>query len=660
LKQLSIRPRPRTSSQVVSSICSAGRCASLLIVGALASLAIACSPKMSGVPSTPGGAAGTNVPSGAGGHSTGMVDGGAGSGGSVTTGGNSGNSGGAPATAGTAGAADAAAGNGGSGGSSMIGGTTDPTGTPTLPSGRGAIMPFTEYEAEAGTTVGGTVLGATRTVNSTSDIAAEASGRMAVRLAATNAYVEFKNLNPSNSIVVRYSIPDGGLDSSATLSLYVDGKFLQKLKVTSRYSWSYGGPDDFANTAVEKNPGAGTPHHFFDETRAMVGDIPVGSMVRLQKDNDDTAANYDIDLVDMEQVPDAFAKPAGFLAVTDCGAIPNDGLDDSAAFQTCVTRTRNLYIPEGTFDLKSKEISVPGITIRGAGMWRSIVNGFFARFDCYLQTCKFYDFGINGDTTQRDDSSPETAFTGNGMSGALIEHIWVEHKKLGVWPGSNTNGLTIRNSRFRDLFADGINFPCGTSNSLVEHTHIRNSGDDSFATWSLNSCAANNNNIFRHVFGQLPWRANCFGIYGGSTTIEDSVCADTVQYPGVLLGRMFNANAFGATKISGLTLTRAGGPMYGQQGAFKLNAEQGPVQNIQVSDLDVESSTYSGIQLAGGNTVDTVSFTNVTITSPGGCGILAQGTGAADASNVVVTGTGSGLCNEKGFNFIKGAGDSGW
>ncbi len=100
--------------------------------------------------------------------------------------------------------------------------------------------------------------------------------------------------------------------------------------------------------------------------------------------------------------------------------------------------------------------------------------------------------------------------------------------------------------------------------------------------------------------------------------------------------------------------------MYGQQGAFKINAEQGAVQNIQVSNLDVDSATYSGIQLAGGNTVDTVSFTNVTVTSPGGCGILAQGTGAANASNVVVTGTGSGLCNEKGFNFIKGAGDSGW
>jgi hypothetical protein len=444
------------------------------------------------------------------------------------------------------------------------------------------------------------------------------------------------------------------------LSLYVDGKFRQKLKVTSRYSWSYGGPNDFANTAIEKNPGSGTPHHFFDETRAVVGDIPVNSMVRLQKDADDAAANYDIDFIDMEQVPAAFGLPAGFLSVTDFGAVPNDGMDDTAAFQACAGRTRNLYIPEGTFDIKTKEISVQGITVRGAGMWRSVVNGPFARFDCYAGGCKFYDFSITGDTTLRDDRSPETAFTGNGMSGTLIEHVWVEHKKLGVWPGNNTTGLTIRNSRFRDLFADGINLPCGTSNSLVEHTHIRNSGDDAFAVWSLNTCGANTGNTFRHVYAQLPWRANCFGLYGGSTSVQDSVCADVVQYPGILIARQFDSNAFGTTTVSGVTFTRAGGPMFAQQGALKLSSDQGPVQNIQVSNVDIDSPTFSGIHLAGRNTIDTVSFTGINITSPGGCGILAQTAGAADATNVVVTGAGSGLCNERAFNFIKHAGNVGW
>ncbi len=241
------------------------------------------------------------------------------------------------------------------------------------------------------------------------------------------------------------------------------------------------------------------------------------------------------------------------------------------------------------------------------------------------------------------------------MTGALIEHVWVEHKKLGVWPGNNTSGLVVRNSRFRDLFADGINLACGTTNALIEHTHVRNSGDDSFAIWSQGTCPAASGNVIRHVYAQLPWRANCFGLYGGSTTIQDSVCA-----PGILIGRMFDATGFGATKITGVSLIRAGGPQYGQQGALKFNAMQGPVQNVQVSNVDIDTPTYSGIHLTGGNTIDTVSFSAVNVSSPGGCGILAQAPGAADAANVAVSGTSTGLCNEKGFNFIRGTGNAGW
>ncbi|HEY1533845.1 MAG TPA: right-handed parallel beta-helix repeat-containing protein, partial [Polyangiaceae bacterium] len=504
------------------------------------------------------------------------------------------------------------------------------------------------------------LLGPTRTGSSINDVAAEASNRQAVRLTNVNDSVTIKNLNASNSIVVRYSVPDNGLDYTGTLSLYVNGTKRQKLAVTSRYSWTYGGVNDFNNVGVEKNAGAGSPHHFFDEVHALTGDIPVGASVKLQKDADDNAAHYDIDLIDMEQVASApAAKPAGFMSIVDCGAIPNDGKDDGPAIQLCFTRSKSLYIPEGVFNMTTKEISAQGATIRGAGMWRSVLKGFYARFDCYAGGCKFYDFAIDGDSTHRDDSSPETGFTGNGMSGSLIEHVWVEHKKLGVWTGNNTTGLTIRNSRFRDLYADGINLSCGTSNSLIEHTNIRNSGDDSFAAWSANTCPNEQNNIFRNVYAQLPWRANCFGIYGGGTTIQDSVCSDT-QYPGILLGAMFNSNAFTATKVTGVSLLRAGGPQYGEQGALKLNPEQGPIQNIQISNVDIDSATYSAVQFAAGNTIDTVSLAGVNITKPGGCGLLAQGGGAADVSNVVISGAGSALCNEKGFNFIKGAGNVGW
>jgi hypothetical protein len=96
---------------------------------------------------------------------------------------------------------------------------------------RGATLPYEEYEAETGTT-NGTLLGPSRTWT---DIPSEASGRQCVRLDGTGQFVELESRAPANSIVVRYAIPDApnGGGMSATISVYVDGVFRQKLQLTS-------------------------------------------------------------------------------------------------------------------------------------------------------------------------------------------------------------------------------------------------------------------------------------------------------------------------------------------------------------------------------------------------------------------------------------------
>ncbi|HWZ92573.1 MAG TPA: hypothetical protein VNW92_27090, partial [Polyangiaceae bacterium] len=186
--------------------------ASLWALAALLALA-ACTTGNVDDPSVQGGSGNTTSSQsgaggqivGAGGNSTvgagGSGNGSGASGGAIIGGGGTSTGAGGTST----GAGGTSTGAGGTTAPGMIG-TTDPSGQPTLPNGRGAIMPFTEYEAEAGTVMGGSVLGPTRNVDSANDIAAEASGKKAVRLASTGAYVEFTNLNASNSIVVRYSI----------------------------------------------------------------------------------------------------------------------------------------------------------------------------------------------------------------------------------------------------------------------------------------------------------------------------------------------------------------------------------------------------------------------------------------------------------------------
>ncbi|HET9137854.1 discoidin domain-containing protein, partial [Actinophytocola sp.] len=131
--------------------------------------------------------------------------------------------------------------------------------------GRGANMPYDMYEAEDGTTGGGaSVIGPNRTVG---DLAGEASGRRAVTLNSTGAFVEFTTRASTNTLVTRFSIPDspGGGGTTSTLNIYVNGSFHKAINLTSRYAWLYG-----AEASPTNSPGAGPPRHIYDEANELL------------------------------------------------------------------------------------------------------------------------------------------------------------------------------------------------------------------------------------------------------------------------------------------------------------------------------------------------------------------------------------------------------
>jgi hypothetical protein len=533
---------------------------------------------------------------------------------------------------------------------------------------RGASVPWVEYEAEKSRSTG-EILAPDRTFGT---LAAEASGRSAVKLDKTGEYLQFRATKAANSVVVRYVIPDSedGSGQTATLSLYVNNAFRQKIQLTSKYAWSYGGEQLTLNT-----PKAGGAHHFYDEARALVDDLPAGATIKLQKDADDSADYYVIDLIDLEQVAPPKEMPAGYLSiVTDCGATPDDGRDDGAAIQTCIDRARaaktGVWIPAGTFDSTTHPFEVADVTLQGAGMWYATIHGLYARFNCVGNNCRYFDFAILGETLLRDDKSPENGFNGGAGTGSRLENIWVEHTKVGYWVGPGaSNGLIILNSRFRNLFADGVNFCNGTSNSVVENSHFRNTGDDALASWSPQGSGVNTNNVFRFNTVQAPWRANCYAIYGGQDNrIEDNVCADVVTYPGILVAQDFNSNPFaGTTRIERNTLLRAGGPMFRQEhGALKLQAAQEVMHQIVVKDILIDSPTFSGIELEGRYALQGITFENIRIVNPGtwGIHILSDVTGDVTFTKVTVSHPGKdGLLNYAPslyFTLTKGTGNSGW
>jgi hypothetical protein len=570
---------------------------------------------------------------------------------------------------------DGATESGASGDDGGDGGTTGPA--------RGADVPWVEYEAESGTT-SGTLIGPSRAVNDAdvfNSIAGESSGRQAVELDATGQYVRFVTTAAANALVARVVIPDSadGTGLTATLGVYVGSTRVASLPLTSRYSWAYGNPA--TTDATTNTPGDGYARHFYDEARVLLPmDVPAGSTVALQQDASDTAAYYVVDLVDLEEVPAALAQPAGTVSVMAYGATGNGTTDDGQALQSAIddaqSKGMGVFIPPGTYLDQATVLDVQNVAVYGAGMWRSTLTGASARFVC-AGNCIVSDLAWLGDVVLRDDSDSIPGISGTFGTASKLQNVWIEHFTTGGWIGLDgntpTTGLLVHGARIRDLYADGMNFCNGTSSSTIEQSTARNTGDDGFASWSYAGAGdpPNTGNLFQFDTVQLPWRANCFAIYGGSgNAVQDSVCADVVTYPGIFVDQEFDSHPFGGTTtVARDTILRGGGLMYGTQwGALTVSGHDtaSAMTGVTIEDVDVQAPTYAGVFFVGpGTPIDGVILTALTIADAGTYGLQVDPTasGSATATGVVVTSPAtSGLDNgaPSAWTFTRASGDTGW
>ncbi|CDN44087.1 glycosyl hydrolase family 28-related protein [Paenibacillus sp. P22] len=421
------------------------------------------------------------------------------------------------------------------------------------PAYRGATVNYISYEAEDAET-NGQLIGPSRKYK---ELASEASGRKAVKLNKQGDYIEFKTAAEADSLVVRYSIPDSkdGSGDERTLSLYVDGVFRQKLELTSKYAWEYG------SYPWSNDPRQGSAHRFYDDIHARIGDVPAGSTVRLEKAEGDEAASYTIDLVDLEKVDAAYSMPEGFLAVTDFGAAANDGLDDTAALTAALAEAgkqgKGVWFPAGVFTFSNEVIDLQDAVIRGAGSWHTELDG--ARFYGHGGKVKVYDLLIDGGISVRDDEAFDNAFHGAFGPGSVLQNIWIEHTKAGLWltqpigEKKRTDGLYMAGLRIRNLMADGINFAVGTSHSMMEQSDIRYPGDDGIAMWSFTDAKLADvngaertpsvNNTARFNTVALPWLADNIVVFGGrDNVIQDNIAKDTIANgAGIAVSTRFSA-----------------------------------------------------------------------------------------------------------------------
>ncbi|WP_406366022.1 discoidin domain-containing protein [Streptomyces sp. NBC_01546] len=499
--------------------------------------------------------------------------------------------------------------------------------------GRGANMPFDMYEAEDGAVGGGaTVVGPNRTIG---DIAGEASGRKAVSLDATGEYVEFTTRAATNTLVTRFSIPDapggGGIDS--TINVYVNGTLRKTLPLTSKYAWLYG-----AEASPGNSPGSGAPRHIYDEANILLGEtVPQGSKIRLQKDAANTST-YAIDFVSLEQAtalpnpdPATYTVPAGFTHQDVQNALDKVRMDTTG-------KLAGVYLPPGDYQTASKfQVYGKAVQVVGAGPW-------FTRFQApssqdntdigwraegTAKGSSFSGFAYFGNYTSRIDG-PGKVFDFSNVSDITIDNIWNEHMVCLYW-GANTDRITIKNSRIRDMFADGINMTNGSTDNLVTNNEARATGDDSFALFSAIDAGGSDmkNNVYENLTSILTWRAAGVAVYGGfNNTFRNIHIADTLVYSGITISSLdfgYPMNGFGTdpTTFENISIVRSGGHFWGAQtfpGIWLFSASK-VFQGIRINNVDIVDPTYSGImfqtQYVGGQPVNPIKDTilrDITIT----------------------------------------------
>ncbi|MBB2921344.1 glycosyl hydrolase family 28-related protein [Cellulomonas cellasea] len=483
-------------------------------------------------------------------------------------------------------------------------------------------------------------------------LTSEASGRDAVRL-DRGEYVELTLAEDANAITVRYSIPDapsgGGITSR--LDVTVNGKHREVLPLTSQYSWLYADypfsndpaadwlHPDWWRPPLETPAKPLRPSHAYAEQRLLLDRRHrAGDVLRLTVPRDAAAAWTVVDLVDHELVDRPARKPRGAVSITRFGADPGGARDSTAAFDAAIAHAKAregsgdavVWIPEGTFRV-TRHVVVDDVAVVGAGSWHSIVTGpvtprsepapdgsrndsvgFYGRYaeDGGSADVRLADFAIVGEVSERVDTDQVNAI-GGALSNSVIEGLYIQRTKVGIWMDGPGHDLVVRNTMVVDQMAYGLNIRRGWTGVHATNNVFRNTGDDAMAMWShyvsgdeAREVDKDVGNVFDHNTIQTPVLANGIAVYGGrDNTVADNLVADPVREGSALhAGYRHGSTDFaGYLAFERNTTVRAGTRELNWDigvGAIWFYALEGHMDaDFRVTDSDFLDVSYNAIQV---------------------------------------------------------------
>lgn len=535
-------------------------------------------------------------------------------------------------------------------------------------------MPYIRYEADAGTFANGAVL-----LEESYDQAllqSEASEKKCISLTEKDSFVQWAVEQEGRGLTLRFSIPDSenGRGLNGKLGLYINGKKVQDIELTSFFAWQYFDKSKGSDRHPVNTPFTGNPRMRFDEERLLLPfNVKKGDIIKLCKDDDDDI-NYAVDFIELEPVGPAIQLPDGYIDVTNkkYGAVANDDKDDAKAFEKAIADAyrlnKGLYVPAGKFDLSFQlKLEENDISVQGAGIWYTHLHwtaltdskgsgGWLgAGSNLYLS-----DFYMTSNLNNRGGGY--RAFSRHWGSNSVIENIWLSHFSVGFWTASSykktdtqkTENLTIRNCRIRNTYADGCNLARGASNCVVEHCDFRNNGDDAMASVShapdiVGACT---NNSYRYNTVEFVTRAGGLGIFGGQKHhMHHCIIRDCFAGAGIRVNSVFPAFPFVDSSyitISDMLVERCGtsyGLWNNNIAAVNITTQRFDVQNVIFKDITVKDSQTDAIYInRSGNdaTIRNIIFKDIVIDGTGkdengkgdGIFITRKNTGWAKVSDI--------------------------
>lgn len=509
--------------------------------------------------------------------------------------------------------------------------------------------PYFRYEAEPGHCTGysGSFLEQT---DDQTYLQSEASNQQAITI-GNGGYVEWSNdSGEADGVTLRFSVP---WNTTATVAVYAGDEKLGEMALDAGHSWQFCKKEQGSRSY---KPEFYSQHVYndrdfarmrFDEKHTLLSrDIRSGEKFSIRNLSDTPVT---VDFLEIEK--------ARKVEYQDGWVRWNQSIKNNLQEFINENQGKTIYIDQDYVGIWGK-LSPGSCTLQGRGIFYTELhweqngagfNSFGGQVkDMYLSSYQQqrYDAGNYSPGTY---SSPGKCFNGNV---GYVENVLVEHFECGGWLEGG-DGAHFNHCRFRNNYADGINFR-NASNCTFEHSSFRNNGDDDMASW--NSYKGNSNNTFRYCTAENNWRASSLAFFGGNNHRAENLLVKDALENGVRLVTDFDGEGYG---IPGATFRNISivhcacikgevgrhGDFWGvDEGALHIeSSSKYDLTNQNLYDIDVYDSRGNAVFIGSGSkSMDNIEIKGINVHGVRDAGSYAfyfeNPKGSASISDITVEG----------------------